>query len=174
MNIENGILRMLRFLWIILLTAVSTDKLMAQDPFYTSKRNRKILVIPEAQDLDSMTVIPKSVQIFSLPGEHLLDSSYYFIQNSRILWRRPAADLPERIRATYRVLPYNLAKALARFDRDSVKLLTDAGKTVVGFNYNPYAKDQELIDFQGFELQRQLCPGHFFRQQPGPGAQFQL
>ena len=153
---------MLRFLWIILLTVVGTNLLMSQEPFYTSKRERIIKVLPERQTLDSMTVVPSSLRIYTLPDSNQLDTTYYFLQNAQIIWRRPAADLPERIRVTYRVLPYNLARALARFEKDSVKLLTDAGKTVVGFNYNPYAKNEELIDFQGLNYNGSFARGISF------------
>ena len=153
---------MLRFLWIILLIAASTVKLIAQDPFYTSKRDRKIIVEPVEQALDSMTVVPNSVKIHQLPGGELLDTSYFYVQNSKIIWRRPAKNLPAEIRVTYRVLPYNLARALARFEKDSVKLLTDAGKTVVGFDYNPYERNQELIDFQGLNYNGSFARGISF------------
>ncbi len=153
---------MLRSLWYILLFVGWTSDMVAQDPFYSNKRDRRLNVVLPHQHLDSLTIIPSTVHITDLEDGTLLDTSLFQVNNTQLHWLAPADSLPPTVRIRYRVLPYNLSKELARFDKDSIRILTDAGKTVVGFNYNPFARSADLIDFKGLNYNGSFARGISF------------
>ncbi|MFN7117297.1 MAG: hypothetical protein ACK4TA_10895 [Saprospiraceae bacterium] len=118
-------------------------------------RSKTIDTAPR-QTLDSLTIIPNSLEIFRLSGERL-DTSFYTIYNTDIHWRKPVDSL---LIVRYRVFPYNLGKTYVRLDTTKA-IQTEDGQIV--FEYNPYAENQEnLLDFKGLDYNGSFARGISF------------
>jgi hypothetical protein len=125
-------------------------------PQSLSNLRSKTITTSPFQTLDSLTIIPHSVEIFCLSGERL-DTSYYKIYNTDIHWQK-LIDSVVVIR--YRVFPYNLGKNYVRLDTTQ-SFKTEDGQVV--FNYNPYSERQEnLLDFKGLDYNGSFARGISF------------
>lgn len=92
--------------------------------------------------LDSLTVIPYSIQAFQ-PSGNLYDSSFYVFTEQQFQWLRPITA--DSILLRYRVLPYELTAPFALID--TTQREDNPTGLVIG-SYNPYARDGSLLDGQ--------------------------
>lgn len=121
-----------------------------------SNLRSKTIVTTPRQILDSLTIIPNSVQVYRLSGEPI-DTSYYTIYNTDIYWKKPIDSL---VIVRYRVFPYNLGKTYVRLDTTKA-IKTEDGQVV--FDYNPYNENQEsLLDFKGLDYNGSFSRGISF------------
>lgn len=117
-------------------------------------RSKFIVTTFPQQTLDSLTIIPNSVEIFQLPFGGRLDTSFYKIYNTDIHWQKPVDSV---LVIRYRVFPYNLGKTYVHLDTSQAITAQD-GQIV--FDYNPYADKQEsLLDFKGLDYNGSFTRG---------------
>lgn len=108
---------------------------------------------------DSLTIIPETVQIIQAISGQPLDSSQYRIINNEIHLVE-GADKSENFKITYRVLPYNLG---ANYNFLSNQVLTSqVDGTVIGFDYNPYEREEKVLDFRGLDYNGSFSRGISF------------
>ncbi|HMQ47350.1 MAG TPA: hypothetical protein PKA70_07835 [Saprospiraceae bacterium] len=106
-------------------------------------RDTVLTITAGKQTLDALSIVPASLRIVDIESQLLLDSSYYSLDNDAVIWKAPAMRL-QQVRATFRVLPYNLGESYSRLD--TTKALP-AEEGVIGLSYNPYELDNERVSF---------------------------
>jgi hypothetical protein len=92
--------------------------------------------------LDSLTVVPFSIQVFRASGT-LYDSSFYTFEQQEFSWLKPIEE--DSILLRYRVLPYRLTAPFSLLD--TTQLEDNPTGLIIG-NYNPYGRDGSLLDGQ--------------------------
>ena len=147
------------FYILVLCLQISTS--VAQDVSLSTLRDRNIEVMPPSQVLDSLLLIPSSFTATPLTALQMLDTSYFEIRDSSIHWKVPKALLPDSVRITYRVFPYQLEEKRNRLDTSQMQINSENG-TVIGFEYNPYEQQEQLIDFKGLNYNGSFSRGISF------------
>lgn len=141
----------------ILFLSFCSALVFAQRGGLSNLRSKVVTVVQPRQTLDTLTIIPSSVEVFQLPVGTRLDTSHYIINNADIIWRKP---IEATVRVRYRVLPYNLGRTYARLD--SVQTGQFEGDNFV-IDYNPYADQEEsLLDFGGLDYNGSFARGISF------------
>ncbi len=139
----------------ILLTALSFG--YSQEGRLSNLRERIILQPEGRQLLDSLTIVPASVHVQPLEGGPALDTSFYRIEDRFINWTKPPGFA---VRVRYRVLPFHLGATAVHLDTSAVEKDTVEG--VIGFDYNPYAKETPLLGFRGLNYSGSFSRGLSF------------
>jgi hypothetical protein len=145
----------MRKLLLLAICVFGVGTLYAQQGSLSNLRERTIEVPEGRQTLDSLTIAASSVLVKA--GDTLLDTSYYRIDNNDIVWQKPVAG-PVVIR--YRVLPYDLGRPIARLD--TAQLQRDTVGAIIGLRYNPYERDNPLVDFKGLDYSGSFSRGVSF------------
>lgn len=145
----------MRKLLLFVIGIFGVGALHAQQGDLSNFRLRTVVAPEGRQILDSLTIAASSVMVGA--GETLLDTSFYRIDNNAIVWQKPVAG-PVTIR--YRVLPFNLGKTFARLD--TALLQRDTVGAIVGLRYNPYERDNPLVDFKGLDYSGSFSRGVSF------------
>lgn len=92
--------------------------------------------------LDSLTILPYSVQVFRAGGGRY-DSTYYALQQQEFRWLKSSGA--DSVLVRYRVLPYDFSAPYSLLD--TTKLETTPEGVLIG-TYNPYARSGGLLDGQ--------------------------
>ncbi|MBK8703757.1 MAG: hypothetical protein IPN33_09080 [Saprospiraceae bacterium] len=145
----------MRKLLLLTVCIIGVGTLHAQQGSLSNLRERTIVIPEGRQTLDSLTIAATSVIVKA--GDTILDTSYYRIDNKAIVWQRPVAG-PVVIR--YRVLPYDLGRPFARLD--TTQLQRDTVGAIIGLRYNPYERDNPLVDFKGLDYSGSFSRGVSF------------
>ncbi|MEL6658471.1 MAG: hypothetical protein AAFR36_18560, partial [Bacteroidota bacterium] len=95
-----------------------------------------------ASKLDSLTVLPYSLQAFR-PEGGTYDSTYFQFEQAEFRWLKPSDA--DSVLVRYRVLPYDFNASYALLD--TTKLEETPEGLLIG-TYNPYARDGGLLDGQ--------------------------
>ena len=117
------------------------SQLLAQEQPWN---NQRYVWIP-AQDsflLDSLTILPYSLQVFKPVGGRY-DSTFYQLDQQTFRWLKPLSA--DSILVYYRVLPYDFSSTYSLLD--TAKLEKTPEGLLVG-TYNPYAREGGLLDGQ--------------------------
>ncbi len=140
---------------LLFLLLFETTFSFAQREGLSNLRSKTITAAFPRQTLDSLTIIPNSVAIFQ--NGIRLDTSFYSILNTDIIWRKPVDSL---LVVRYRVFPLNLGKTYARIDTSQAQATADGDILI---SYNPYAENQEsLLDFKGLDYNGSFARGISF------------
>ena len=131
-------------------------QMTAQSQGSLSNLHRKIFTNPKAKiQLDSLPILPQTVQVIKVSTGTPLPSSFYYIDGKYVIWRQPIAGT---IRITYRTMsPLLLAK---RHHLDSLDLVANSKDRIMG--YNPYIQEEKLIDHEGLNYQGSFSRGISF------------
>lgn len=154
---------MQKLLLSILLVLFVSVSLVAQQKEFSNQRSTIITYSNQLQQLDSLTIAPESLVLF-LENEKL-DTIFYQLQNNQFQLDSIQIDSffkkeNPKLRADFRVLPYNLAATFNHLD--SSLAILDGGR-IVGFEYNPYAKNEaSIIEFQGLDYNGTFARGISF------------
>lgn len=139
---KNGmLLRKLLISSVLLFCLLATQGLMAQDGAWKNLRYR-LVPTQASYALDSLLVIPHSVQAM-LPDGQRLDSTFYQFEQQQLTWlRAPAAD---SLWVKYRVLPYALSATFSLIDTTQQE---DNPTGLIIGSYDPFATGGGLLDGQ--------------------------
>ncbi|MCP9236827.1 hypothetical protein [Lewinella sp. JB7] len=116
----------------LLLCFLATGYLSAQN--LSTLRQRIIAVNPAGQLVDSLTVVPESLEITALDGQRVPKSAY--LLNGRYL-RWLSTELPDSLLLRYRALPFTLDERMRLID--STQLRREEAGLVIGA-YDPYVR----------------------------------
>lgn len=145
----------------ILLLLFFGHGLWAQVGNLSNLRSKTVKVQAGRQVLDTLSIIPSSVQVKEMPGGTVLDSTYFQLDNNAVIWLPKAASVKEPVKITYRVLPFNLGKRYSRLDTAGLYQTNDEGM-LIGVELNPYEREQTLIDFKGLDYNGSFSRGISF------------
>ncbi|HFA52220.1 MAG TPA: hypothetical protein ENJ95_24645 [Bacteroidetes bacterium] len=114
------------------------------------------------QLIDSLTIIPRTVEVRDAKTGEIISPKNYKIENNRITFDPSAVHrLPSAVHLKYRTFPFDLSAPYARLD--SAVLNKKNGDYLIGVPYNPYA-DQErpLLPQQGLDYNGNYTRGLSF------------
>ncbi|MCF8246104.1 MAG: hypothetical protein K9J37_15450 [Saprospiraceae bacterium] len=124
-------------------------------------RSKTIPVLTLPQLLDTITVVPGSVEVTdAATGEHI-SPQFFTLKNNRISFDTTYI-IPHTsyLFIKYRVLPFNLAAPLARLD---TSVLKKPGDFLTGYQYDPYADEQRpLLPQRGLDYNGNYTRGLSF------------
>ncbi len=109
-------------------------------------RSTNTTFIKHAQQIDSLSIIPASLEIFdSITGISLAKKQYSL--NNNILTLDTSIQLPKVLSLRYRVYPYDLNIAIQHLDSTQIQVADDG--TYIGFDYSPYESAENIFDSPG-------------------------
>lgn len=156
-----GLSSMHRYLSYILFFSFLNIHLYAQKDNLSNLRSKTMEVQLGRQVLDTLSIIPSSVQVKEWPSGAGLDSTYFQLDNNAIIWLPKAASIQKQVHVSYRVLPFNLGKRYSRLDTAGLYQTNDEG-VLIGVELNPYEREQTLIDFKGLDYNGSFSRGISF------------
>jgi hypothetical protein len=131
------------WMWLILALLLASGGLVAQTSPLSNLRDTVMSVNPAGQLLDSLTVVPNSLALYDAETYYPLPTTSYQLKGRFLIWTSP--ELPNSIRATYRVLPFALDATVRLLD--SSQLIQEEAGLVIG-GYNEYVRSG-LLDNDG-------------------------
>lgn len=145
-----------KILFILLIFFKTIGQLTAQSPSLLSNLHQKNIHHPIGSiQLDSLPLLPQTAEVFSLTKGKRIPSSFYRIEGKYIIWLQP---INEPVKITYRTLsPLLLTQ---RHHLDSLDLIAKSKDRIMG--YNPYQKEEKLIDHQELNYQGSFSRGISF------------
>ena len=149
---------MLKKLLSILLIGCSVV-LSAQEGNLSNLRTQIVEIQGDSILLDSLTIIPESFEIIDLGKNQTLDTSFYEIKNSTIIFRKKE-ELSGPFQIKYRTLPYALDQTFNHLDTTLIKRKSDG--TYIGIDYTPFEPQRGLLDYKGLDYNGSFARGISF------------
>lgn len=128
----------------------------------SSLRSKVLPVLAVPQVLDSLTVVPGSVKVWDVEGGEQLAPTLYSLSGNSIRFDSVViAQRRKLVRVSYRVLPFDLGRRLARID--SSVLIRNPADGLIGVQYNPFAGDEQpLLPQRGLDYNGNFTRGLSF------------
>jgi hypothetical protein len=129
-------------------------------------RSKTIPVLTLPQLLDTLTVVPGSVEVADAATGERISPQFFTLKNNRISFDTSIVNRPKGVNQSsivnlkYRVLPFNLAAPIARLD---TSVLKKPGDFLIGYQYDPYADEQRpLLPQRGLDYNGNYTRGLSF------------
>ncbi len=123
-------------------------------------RSKALPMLSVPQLIDTLTVIPNSVQVRDAATGQPISPQFYTIKNNQITFILPITNHQSLITIKYRVLPFNLTTSLFRLDTST---LQKPGDRLIGYAYDPYADEQRpLLPQRGLDYNGNYTRGLSF------------
>lgn len=129
----------------------------AQDGSLSNNRQKSLLKADSVSIIDSLTVIPYSLQIINAESGQKLDTSYYSFENNAIQWKKTP---PVSLNLSYRVFPFNFEQPLRHLDTTIIGMSKEDG--LLQLIYNPFEEEAKLVDFKGLNYNGNFTRGISF------------
>ena len=144
---------------LVILLALLPLSLAAQ---ISNLRSKVLPVLSTPQELDSLTILPNTVEVTDLVSGQRIFPPKFSIENNRITFDSSLLRLPSSfVKARYRVLPFNLTVPIARIDTNTLK--RDAGDRLIGVPYDPYGEEERpLLPQRGLDYNGNYTRGLSF------------
>lgn len=139
----------------------SCHQLIAQIDQLSNLRSTKVKIGATQIFLDSLTILPSSIEIYDQENKQL-DKSQFTFSNNYLYFLNPESLLSNNDSATiqYRVMPYDLSASRSHLDATKIKKADDG--TYIGYDYNPYAEPGSLGDLKGLDYNGSFARGISF------------
>ncbi|MCC6725966.1 MAG: hypothetical protein IT258_15770 [Saprospiraceae bacterium] len=124
-------------------------------------RSKTLPALAVPQLLDTLTVVPGSVEVRDAATGQPISPQFYTVKNNQIAFD-PQFIIPHSsfIIVKYRVLPFNLTTPLSRLD---TSVLKKPGDHLIGYAYDPYADEQRpLLPQRGLDYNGNYTRGLSF------------
>lgn len=125
----------------------------------TLSNERSVIVWPSSSPviIDSMTVLPYTLRAYHYPSGALIDTADFSFFQNNLQWHR----LPEdSVQLTFRVLAFKLNHKYQHLDTNALR--EQKKDALIGWNYNPYRDEQQIIDFKGLNYNGSFSRGISF------------
>ncbi len=120
-------------LWLVL-CLLGTGVLTGQGSPWSNLREKTVAINPAGQLVDTLTVAPGSLEVFTSEGIRVPQSEYT-LSGRYLRWLTP--DLPDSLYLRYRALPFSLDERVSLLD--STQLRREEAGLVIGA-YDPYVR----------------------------------
>jgi len=113
--------------------------------------------------LDTLTLLPQSLILINPLTKQPIDSARYQVQKNELVIKNPNFFITQKIttlQATFRVFPYDLYHRFARLDTTQLGLKSN--EDYIGFTIQPYAPEDEIIQFKGLDYNGSFARGISF------------
>ncbi|MCG8331456.1 MAG: hypothetical protein MI974_27450 [Chitinophagales bacterium] len=124
----------------------------------SNKVEKVIVPKEEGVQLDSFSIAFSSLRIKEATTGSLLDTADYYLEDRTVFFRGNALQL-DSLHVTYRRLPYNFGYSLQKLDTSEATMLKDG---IIGVAYNPYEREEALLDFKGLDYSGNFTRGISF------------
>ena len=151
---------MAKFLQYILFFTLLPTCLSAQIEELSNRRSKILPALESPQLLDSLTVLPASVEVFEAKTGKKIRPDFYSFQNNAIRFSGEIAHRNAIVTVHYRVLPYNLTATFSHLDTSQIKV--DKTGAVIGFDYDPYKEEEGVLEFNGLDYNGNFARGISF------------
>ena len=131
------------WMWILPALLLVSGGLLAQRSPLSSLRDTTVAVNPAGQLVDSLTVAPQSLTVYSTAAHFPLPASHFKLAGRLLIWQ--TTDLLDSVRLIYRVLPFALDATVRLLD--SSQLIKEEAGLVIG-GYDEYVRSG-LLDNDG-------------------------
>ena len=133
-------------------------------------RSKTIPVLNIPQLIDTLTVIPHTVEIKDAQTGKAISPENYQIKNNRIAFDTLITHHSSLITIKYRVLPFDLTAPYARLD--STVFNKNKKDFLIGIPYDPYAgQERPLLPQKGLDYNGNYTRGLSFGNKPKPCAE---
>jgi hypothetical protein len=124
-------------------------------------RSKVLPALTMPQLLDTLTVVPNSVQVADAATGERISPKNFTLKNNQISFDTSSLiPHPSFLVIRYRVLPFNLAAPLSRLD---TSVLKKPGDQLIGYAYDPYADEQRpLLPQRGLDYNGNYTRGLSF------------
>ncbi|MBI5915298.1 MAG: hypothetical protein HY842_07970 [Bacteroidetes bacterium] len=124
-------------------------------------RSKTLPVLTIPQLLDTLTVVPGSVEVVDAATGQRISPQFFTLKNNHIRFDTAIVNHQSSIvNLRYRVLPFNLTAPLARLD---TSILKNPGDQLIGYRYDPYAEEQRpLLPQRGLDYNGNYTRGLSF------------
>ncbi len=124
-------------------------------------RSKTMPVLGVPQLIDSLIVIPKTVEVRNAETGKIIPPKNYLIENNRITFDSSITNHQSSIQIEYRVFPFDFTAPFARLD--STILNKGFEDRLMGVPYNPYAEQgQPLLPQKGLDYNGSYTRGLSF------------
>ena len=130
---------------------------VSQHTDLSTLRIKTFKIESDSSRLDSLLLFPASLVVTDSESNLPLDTSSYQLRGQWLIWKK---KLSNTVKVQYRILPFDLAEVVTRFKEDSIR--SAANNEVIGFEYNPYQDNLDLIDFKGLNYNGSFARGLSF------------
>ena len=131
----------------------------AQESVLSNLKTIQLQITNDTLAVDSLTIIPSSVNIIHLSNKQNVDTSFYKTENNLLIWRKPITN--DSIQITYRTFPFDLNKHFQ--NRDSARILPLQNSNYMGFDFDPYEEEEKaLVEFKGLDYNGSFARGISF------------
>lgn len=148
-------------LFTILLISVFCPQLIAQIDQLSNRRSTKVKIDAAEIYLDSLTILPNSIQIYDQEN-NLIEENQYEFSNNQLQFLNPEKLIADNdsVVIQYRVLPYDLGASKSHLDSTNIKKADDG--TYIGYDFNPYNEPGSLGDLKGLDYNGSFARGISF------------
>ena len=140
--------------------------LFAQNDELSNWKTQVVVFQGDSIQLDSLTIIPESVEILNKKNTQALDTSFYFIKNASLFFKNKNSTTSANTLAgdslivKYRTLPYSLHQTFTNLDTTLIKRKSNG--TYIGVDYSPFEQKRGLLDHKGLDYNGSFARGISF------------
>ena len=147
--------KILNILFLALLPVLAAAQL-------SNLRSKIFPLLTTPQLLDTLTVVPGSVEVIDLSSGDQILPPKFTIENNHIAFDSSFTTAPSiLVKITYRVLHWNFSAPFSRIDTNTLK--RDAGDRLIGVPYDPYAAEERpLLPQRGLDYNGNYTRGLSF------------
>jgi hypothetical protein len=158
---------------LLLFLLFGSSALAAQNDILSNWKTQIVTFKGDSILLDSLTIIPETIEIFNLKNSERLDSNFFYIKNSTIYFELQsglstsnadtnATNSPDStsLKIKYRTLPYSLHQTFSNLDSTIIKRKSDG--TYIGIDYSPFEQQRGLLDYKGLDYNGSFARGVSF------------
>jgi len=138
-----GVWRILTGLMVLCFGLLSTVPGQAQQSPSSNWRRITLLSFTSAEPLDTLLILPHTVQIKEKNSHRLIDTAWYRVQFNQLIWKIDTAQLQPPFEITYRTLPASLAQSWRLLDTTKLRQPSILGGTRIAIR-----DEAALIDFR--------------------------
>jgi hypothetical protein len=142
----------------LLISCFATGIVLAQELSLSNEVEKTVALTADSIILDSLSIAYHTIQIFDPQTNLLIDTSAYQISNNTLYFQDRALQYDSLV-IKYRRLPYAFNQPLIRIDTSETRQIEDG---VIGVTYNPYERDDVLLDFKGLDYNGNFTRGVSF------------
>ncbi len=138
-----------KFSTCLLIIFTCTTSIQAQNSFSNQRQKAIYPQLPQ-QVLDSLSIIPNSVQIKTIENQIILDTSFYKIQNNRLIWNSQKIDDTDAFEqtqytVTYRVFPYQFEAKSQHLDTLKMERSPENAE-YLEYSFSPEKEENSLFN----------------------------
>ncbi|MEM6963783.1 MAG: hypothetical protein AAF573_03390 [Bacteroidota bacterium] len=143
--------------------------LVAQGDDLSNWRTQIADIQGDSINLDSLSIVPESVQITNLGNNQIIDTALYEIKNSTIYFKNRNDSVTAQngntadttsLEIKYRTLPFSLHQPLSFGDTTLIRRRGDG--TYIGVDYSPFEQKRGLLDQKGLDYNGSFARGLSF------------